>query len=127
MGRVELDEAALQRVAISARLDALWKAGALVVFYAQLLAPVGFTGHLRRSIERGMVEGDAEAIWVVATAAYSIFVERGTGRYAVGGMGRKTPWVYYSARLGRFIWTDGSRPQPFMNRALDMAASDGLG
>lgn len=121
MGRITLDTRALERVAFDARETALIRAAARVVVFAQMLAPVGLTGHLRRSIERGDVEDGAREIWVVATALYSLFVERGTGKFAVGGRGRKSPWVYRGAD-GRFYTTEGQRPSPFLSPALDMAA-----
>ena len=116
---ITLDESALQRVAQDAREEALIHYAAIVVVFAQMLAPVGQTGHLRRSIERTDPDGGARWILVVANAFYSIFVERGTGIYAPGG--RKTPWVYRDAR-GNFYTTEGMRAQPFLNPALDMAA-----
>jgi hypothetical protein len=121
VGRVTLDRSALERVVQEAREDALIRAAARVVVFAQMLCPVGLTGHLRRSIERGELERGAREIWVVATALYSIFVERGTGIYAEGGRGRKTPWVYRAAN-GQFYTTEGHRPSPFLGPALDMAA-----
>lgn len=121
MGRITLDTRALERVASEAREVALIRAAARVVVFAQMLAPVGLTGHLRRSIERGDVEDGAREIWVVATALYSLFVERGTGKFAAGG--RKSPWVYRGAD-GRFYTTEGQRPSPYMNPALDMAAGE---
>ena len=123
MGSVKLDTGALERVAARAREDALVRTAARVVVFAQALAPVGLTGHLRRSIERGDIESGAREIWVVAQALYSIFVERGTGIYAEGGGGRKTPWVYRAAN-GQYYTTEGMRPQPFLNPALDMAAGE---
>lgn len=122
MGSVEMNWTNCQRAAFIAREAALIRFAAHIVVYCQMLCPVGLTGHLRRSIERGDVERGAYYIWVVARAAYSIYVERGTGRYAAEGRGRSDPWVYFNAALGRFIWTDGTRPQPFMNPGVDMAA-----
>lgn len=125
MGDVTLNTAALARVAESARETALIRVAARVVVFAQALCPVGLTGHLRDSIERGDVERGAREIWVIAAALYSIFVERGTGKYAKGFPGarkaRDTPWVYRTAD-GRFYTTEGHEAQPFMNPALDMAA-----
>lgn len=126
---ITLDESALQRVALDARSDALKRAGAKVAEVAQDIAPVGQTGHLRRSIERGDPENAATEIWVVAGAYYSIFVERGTGVYAQGFPGsrgaRSTPWVYRDAN-GRYYTTEGMRHQPFMNPAVDIAAAEGI-
>ena len=123
MGRIVLNMGALERVAEDARRNALIRAAARVVVFAQALAPVGLTGHLRRSIERGDVEAGARAILVVATALYSIFVERGTGIYASEGRGRKTPWTYRAAN-GQYYTTEGMTPQPYLNPALDMAANE---
>ena len=129
MGNIILDRAAIERVAFEAREEALIRAAARVVVFAQMLAPVGLTGHLRRSIERGDVEQGAREILVVASAAYSLFVERGTGKYAKGFPGarkaRATSWVYRAAN-GRFYTTEGQESQPFLNPSLDMAASSGL-
>jgi HK97 gp10 family phage protein len=49
---------------------------------------------------------------------YAKYVEHGTGIYAVNGDGRKTPWVYYNERWGRFVYTHGNKPQPFLFPAL---------
>lgn len=125
MTRIDFYPGALEQLAHDAREDALIRAAARVVVFAQALAPVGLTGHLRRAIERGDPEAGARYIWIVATALYSIFVERGTGIYAAEGRGRKTPWTYRDAR-GNYYTTEGMRPQPFMNRALDRAAAEGI-
>lgn len=114
---------AIETVLEDGREEALIHYAARLVVYAQMLAPVGLTGHLRRSIERGDVERGARGIWVVAMAAYSIFVERGTGIYAAEGNGRKTPWTYRTPD-GRFYTTEGMEPQPFMSPALDMLAGE---
>lgn len=123
MGRVEVDFAAARKVVDDAADFVLIAAAWRVVEVAQELAPVGETGHLRRSIEVGVKA--ARWIWVVATAAYSIYVERGTGIYAAEGGGRDTPWTYRAAN-GQFYTTEGMRPQPFLNPALDIVANEGL-
>ena len=129
MGRVEINTANVERIAMEAREDALIRAAARVVVFAQAICPVGLTGHLRRSIERGDLENGAREIWVVASALYSLFVERGTGKHAKGFPGSKTPrdtpWVYRAAN-GRFYTTEGQESQPFLNPALDLAASEVL-
>lgn len=117
---LNLDNSAIERLLEDSRREALLEYAARLVVLAQMLAPVGRTGYLRRSIERTDVERDGE-ISVIARAAYSLFVERGTGIYAVEGNGRKTPWVYRTPD-GRFYTTEGSRPQPFLLPALDMLA-----
>jgi len=122
MGQITLYDSVVQQVAHDAREDALIRTAARIVVFAQMLAPVGLTAHLRRSIERREIDVGARQIWIVATAAYSIFVERGTGIYAAEGGGRHTPWTYRAAN-GQFYTTQGMRPQPFMNPAIDMAAN----
>ena len=37
---------------------------------------------------------------------------------AEGGKGRRTPWVYWSDRLGRFVRTVGNVAQPYLRPAL---------
>lgn len=84
---------------------------------AQALAAVD-EGNLRDSIEVEILQGGEKAV-VIVTANYAIYVEYGTGIYAVEGNGRNTPWTYYSDKLGRFVTTEGMRPQPFWDPAID--------
>lgn len=84
---------------------------------AKALAPVD-DGNLRDSIEVEIMQGGMTAI-VRVSANYAVYVEYGTGIYAKEGNGRKTPWTYYSDKLGRFITTKGMRPQPFWDPAID--------
>lgn len=56
-------------------------------------------------------------------AYWAKYIEYGTGIFAVGGDGRKTPWVYYNEVWQRFVWTQGNRPQPFIYPALRANAS----
>lgn len=83
---------------------------------AQALATVD-DGNLRDSIEVEILQGGMMAV-VRVTANYAIYVEYGTGIYAVEGNGRDTPWTYYSDKLGRFVVTEGMRPQPFWDPAI---------
>jgi len=76
-------------------------------------------GNLRDSIEIEIRNGGLTAI-VRVTASYAIYVEFGTGIYAVEGDGRKTPWTYYSNKLGRFVTTEGMQPQPYWFPAIDV-------
>lgn len=84
---------------------------------AQALAPVD-EGNLRDSIEVEILQDGMKAI-VRVTANYAIWIEYGTGIYAVEGNGRNTPWTYYSDKLGRFVTTQGMKPQPFWDPAVD--------
>lgn len=88
-----------------------------IVSNARLLAPVD-DGNLRDSIEMEILNDGFTAI-VRVTAHYAIYVEYGTGIYAAEGNGRKTPWTYYSDKLGRFVTTNGMQPQPFWGPAVD--------
>lgn len=84
---------------------------------AKALAPVD-DGNLRDSIEMQILNGGLTAV-VRVTAHYAIYVEYGTGIYAVEGNGRKTPWTYWSDKLNRFVTTKGMRPQPYWDPAID--------
>lgn len=84
---------------------------------AQALAPVD-EGNLRKSIDITFENGGLSAKIIVG-AEYAIFLEFGSGIYAEGGDGRKDPWVYWSDKLGRFVYTRGIRAQPFFRPAYE--------
>lgn len=90
----------------------------IILSNAKMLAPVD-DGNLRDSIEMEILEGGLTAV-VRVTASYAVYVNFGTGIYAVEGNGRQTPWTYYSDKLGRFVTTRGQRPQEFWGPAVDM-------
>ena len=46
-----------------------------------------------------------------------IYQELGTGKYAEGGGGRPTPWVYQDDD-GNWHWTRGNPAQPFLAPAV---------
>ena len=71
------------------------------------------SGHLKRSLTIEFLDNGLTGR-VYTDVEYGIYVEYGTGIYALGGRGRKTPWVYYNAKLGRFVQTRGMSPRPFM-------------
>ncbi|AND39046.1 HK97-gp10 family putative phage morphogenesis protein [Cytobacillus oceanisediminis] len=85
---------------------------------ARSLAPED-DGNLKKSIEVQIRDGGLTAV-VTVGAHYAIYVEFGTGIYAVNGDGRQTPWTYYSDKLGRFVRTKGMRAQPFWFPAIEM-------
>ncbi|WP_203364717.1 HK97-gp10 family putative phage morphogenesis protein [Bacillus sp. REN10] len=85
---------------------------------AKALAPVD-DGNLKQSIETEVTNGGLTAV-VTVGAHYAIYVEFGTGIYATGGDGRKTPWIYWSDKLGRFVYTRGQKPQEFWGPAVDI-------
>lgn len=84
------------------------------------LAPTD-DGNLRKSIE---VEYSKDGLRAKITvgAEYGIYLEYGTGIYAVEGNGRKDPWVYWSDKLGRYVYTRGIHAQPFYNPAMEQAS-----
>ena len=71
------------------------------------------SGHLKRSLTIEFLDNGLTGR-VYTDVEYGMYVEYGTGIYATGGHGRKTPWVYYNAKLGRFVQTKGMSPRPFM-------------
>ena len=91
----------------------------LIVSNAKARAPVD-EGELRDSISMEILNGGFSAV-VHVGAEHAIWIEYGTGIYAVEGGGRQTPWSYYSDKLGRFVTTRGMRDQPFWHPALDIA------
>lgn len=99
--------------------EVLGKACAMIERDAKILAPKD-TGALRRSIASRIEEEDGELTGIVFTPLeYAPYVEFGTGLFAEGGNGRKTPWAYEDEKTGEVIWTSGQHPQPYMRPALD--------
>lgn len=87
-------------------------------------APVGKIngGTLRGSIiSEPFVEDGVPVSETGPTAEYAKYVEYGTGIYAENGQGRKTPWIYFSEELQRFIKTNGMEAQPFMEPGYQAA------
>ncbi|MFP7199683.1 HK97 gp10 family phage protein [Lysinibacillus halotolerans] len=78
------------------------------------------SGYLRQSIEVDLMNNGLTAV-VTVGADYAIYIEYGTGIYAVNGDGRKTPWVYYSDKYGEFVFTRGMKAQPFWFDAVETA------
>ena len=77
------------------------------------------TGNLKGSIE-SKVERNGNVITgiVFTPVEYAPYQEFGTGLFAVNGDGRKTPWAYEDAKTGKWVWTKGNHPHPFMGPAL---------
>lgn len=76
------------------------------------------TGALRRSIaNRIEVIGNEVSGIVFTPLEYAPYIEYGTGIYAENGNGRQTPWVYKDDK-GKYHYTHGQHPQPFMRPAL---------
>ncbi|MRC32413.1 HK97 gp10 family phage protein, partial [Bacillus thuringiensis] len=75
--------------------------GQFVSSKAKLLAAVD-TGNLRRSISS---KAEQEKVIIGTSADHGIYVEKGTGIYAVDGDGRKTPWMYRDPKTGKMVKT----------------------
>lgn len=112
-------------------LDAALEAGGVIQASATQRAPIDI-GHLRSSINcwQGHVDDHSARVHVGVRdcvsadgAPYPIYIEYGTGIYAEGGNGRKTPWVWVGSDAS-VKWrgahrTRGMRPQPFLRPALE--------
>lgn len=96
--------------------DIVYETARLIQTQAKALAPVD-DGSLRDSIEMKML-GKYNAV-VFVGVHYAVYVEWGTGIYSVSGTGRRTPWTYFSTKLGRYVTTEGMRAQPFWGPAVD--------
>lgn len=98
-----------------ATIQWLFQACMLVEGQAVALAAV-LTSRLRNSID--YVVDEAELIGYVGTnVEYAIYVEMGTGEFAVNGMGRKGGWVYQDPS-GEWFFTWGQEPQPYLRPAF---------
>ena len=80
------------------------------------------TGAMRNSVNH-QVNASEQAVYVGTNQEYAIYNELGTGIYAEGGKGRKTPWVYVDAK-GEAHRTHGMKPIHFLKRALQDHASE---
>ena len=96
--------------------DIVYETARLIKTTAQALAPAD-DGSLRDSIEMKML-GKYNAV-VIVGADYAVWVEHGTGIYAENGNGRRTPWTYFSTKLGRYVTTEGMKAQKFWGPAVD--------
>lgn len=96
--------------------DIVYETARLIQTQAKALAPVD-DGSLRDSIEMKML-GKYNAV-VTVGVHYAIYVEYGTGIYAQNGNGRRTPWTYFSTKLGRYVTTEGMKAQQFWGPAVD--------
>lgn len=96
---------------------ALETIGKVAARYAKELCPVD-TSNLRNSIAYEVDMGDNSVI-IGTNIKYAPYVEFGTGKFAEGGDGRPTPWAYQDPKTGEWIWTHGSKPQPYLRPAID--------
>lgn len=98
-----------------AAIRALERVGMQAEGYAKDLCPVD-TGQLRDSISHKVDDGE-QVVYIGSNLDYAAYVELGTGKYAEGGGGRPTPWVYQDAK-GNWHWTRGNPAQPFLKPAV---------
>ena len=76
------------------------------------------TGALRNSISHVSYGEETEGECYVGTnQEYAIYHEVGTGVYAEGGGGRKTPWAYQDAK-GHWHRTRGVTPVHYIKNAM---------
>jgi len=83
----------------------------MLVSQAKTLAPVD-TGNLKNSIGARYFD-DGLSAEVSVGADYALYIEFGTGIYALSGNGRKTPWVYFDKKRRQYVYTRGHAAQPF--------------
>ncbi|MDG0843159.1 HK97 gp10 family phage protein [Staphylococcus equorum] len=84
------------------------------------LAPVD-EGFLKESINFEYKDSGLTGVIEVG-ASYAIYVEYGTGIYAVGPGGsraKKIPWAYQDPKTGKWYMTKGMQAQPFWGPAID--------
>ena len=100
---------------IAAALEAVGQAAETFV---AAKAPTNKKTHgsqLKQSITHTVIGNTA---YIGTNESYAVYVEFGTGKYAEGGKGRPTPWVYQDDR-GEWHRTSGSRAQPFMRPGIN--------
>jgi HK97 gp10 family phage protein len=102
-----------ERQKIQGIIDIVNQTGAAVNRGAKRRARVD-TGRLQGSITMRAFEGGL-IVEVGTNLHYAKYVEYGTGIYAAHPSipGRKTPWMYKD-RFGRWQFTRGARPRPFL-------------
>lgn len=83
--------------------------------------PPSVTGTLRASITHTVAEEEGRIVgYVGSDLDYAPYVHQGTGIYAIEGNGRKNvPWTYYDERKGEWVSTEGIKPTPFIQQAID--------
>lgn len=97
--------------------EALEQACLLVEADAKRNCPVD-DGQLRQSITHKVDIENMEGI-IGTSVEYAPYVEIGTGIYSSEGTGRKTPWCYKNEKTGKFHWTRGMKPKPYLQPAME--------
>lgn len=96
---------------------ALLEAAAELVSQTAQNTPVK-TGQLKGSWKADVREVDngTSVATIGSDVEHAIWVEFGTGDYALNGDGRKGGWAYEDEKTGESIWTRGMKPRrPFWN------------
>lgn len=70
------------------------------------------TGNLRDSISPSVDEANL-CVYIGTDVDYAIYHEFGTGKYAEGGGGRQTPWMF-EGKDGEMHWTHGVPAKHFI-------------
>lgn len=87
-----------------------------LVSQAQRNTPVS-TGDLKRSFSDDSYVDERKLVaYIGSSKNYSIWVERGTGEYAINGDGRRQGW-YYKDINGQWHFTYGIKPKLMLYKA----------
>lgn len=100
-----------------ATVNAEFLPGAAAIIQSAAMRNAAVWGNRLRGSIKTKVEKDHAKVYT--NLIYAIYAEYGTGIYAEGGEGRKTPWVYFNENAGHFVTTEGMRAQPYMRPAVD--------
>ena len=84
------------------------------------------TGALRADTRSLGVEivGDEVHGAVGNTLEYALYHHQGTGIYAIDGDGRKTPWIYENPKTGKKVFTEGTKPNPYLKDTIEQEQSN---
>ena len=94
----------------------LYEAKDSLVSQTQRNTPVQ-TGDLKRSFGTDSMVDESNLIaYIGSSIEYAIWVERGTGEYAVNGDGRKGGWCYKDEK-GKLHFTKGMKPKKMLYNA----------
>lgn len=101
---------------------AMTKAAGIVENNIKPLVPVD-TGGTRDHISHVVTDKGSEVLARIGSPhKHAIYLEFGTGEFAENGAGRKGGWVYKGPD-GKFYFTRGMRPRPFIRPGFRMSKS----
>lgn len=88
-----------------------------LVSQAQRNTPVK-SGDLKRSFgEDSFIDENKKIAYIGSSKEYAIWVEKGTGEYAVEGNGRKGGWVFKDEKTDKWFKTNGMKPKLMLYKA----------